>query len=180
VDQPLRPARRRLAAAKAEQARTERAVAVGRDGLSLLEAVYGPDAPAGLAGVEAVQVLRATWIQQFYLHGGQVRWRDKRSGLPPGSRIILSPTTWMPGPASNAAAPGAATRPTSARPVSLTGPTRVTQVATTDAATADLDTVQGRHADLAARDLLPEVHLVDGAMSASGRSWPRPTTMASS
>jgi hypothetical protein len=42
----------------------------------------------GLAGIEAVQVLRATWIQQFYLDGGQMRWRDKHSGLPPGSRII--------------------------------------------------------------------------------------------
>jgi len=34
-------------------------------------------------------------------------------------------------------------------------------VATTDAATADLDTVQGRHPDLTARDLLPDTHLVD-------------------
>jgi hypothetical protein len=108
---------------KAEQARTERAVGVGRDGLLLLEAVYGPDAPTGLAGLEAVQVLRATWIQQFYLDGGQVRWRDKHSGLPPGSRIILNPTTPTPDPASNAAAPGAATRPTSARRASRTGPT---------------------------------------------------------
>jgi hypothetical protein len=91
VGATLRPARRRLAAAKAEHARTERAVEVGRDGLVLLEAVYAPDAPAGLAGVEAVQVLRATWIQQFYLDDGRVRWRDKHSGLPPGSRIILNP-----------------------------------------------------------------------------------------
>jgi hypothetical protein len=108
---------------KAEHARIDQAIQVGRDGLLLLEAVYAPDAPAGLAGVEAVQVLRATWIQQFYLDDGQVRWRDKHSGLPPGSRIILNPTTWMPGPASNAAAPGAALRRTSLRRVSPTGPT---------------------------------------------------------
>jgi transposase len=76
---------------KAEHARAERAVEVGQDGLLLLEVVLGPDAPAGLAGVEAVQVLRATWIQQFYLDEGQVRWRDKHSGLPPGSRVILNP-----------------------------------------------------------------------------------------
>jgi hypothetical protein len=108
---------------KAEPARLERAIEVGRDGLVLLEAVYGPDAPVGLADLEAVQVLRATWIQQFSLDGGQVRWRDKHSGLPPGSRLILNPTTWTPGPASNAAAPGAATRPTSPRPASPTSPT---------------------------------------------------------
>jgi transposase len=76
---------------KAEHARLERAIEVGRDGLVLLEAVYARDAPAELADLEAVQVLRATWIQQFYLDDGQVRWRDKRSGLPPGSRMILNP-----------------------------------------------------------------------------------------
>jgi len=42
-------------------------------------------------------------------------------------------------------------------------------VATTDAATADLDTVQGRHADLAARDLLPDVHLVDAGYVSVGQ-----------
>jgi hypothetical protein len=70
----------------------------------------------------AVQVLRATWIQQFCLDDGQVRWRDKHSGLPPGSRMILNPATLTPDPAANAAAPGVATRRTSPRPVSPTGP----------------------------------------------------------
>jgi hypothetical protein len=42
-------------------------------------------------------------------------------------------------------------------------------VATTDAATADLDTVQGRHADLATRDLLPDVHLVDAGYVSVGQ-----------
>jgi hypothetical protein len=107
-----------------------------------------------------VQVLRATWIQQFCLDDGQVRWRDKHSGLPPGSRMILNPATLTPGPAANAAAPGVATRRTSPRPVSPTGPPDH-PCGTTDAATADLDTVQGRHPDLAARDLLPDTHLVD-------------------
>jgi hypothetical protein len=53
--------------------------------------------------------------------------------------------------------------------VSPTGPTRVTHVATTDASTADLDTVRGRHADLAARDLLPDVHLVDAGYVSVGQ-----------
>jgi hypothetical protein len=42
-------------------------------------------------------------------------------------------------------------------------------VATTDAATADLDTVGRRHADLAARDLLPAVHLVDAGSTSIGQ-----------
>jgi hypothetical protein len=100
----------------------ERAIQVGQDGLVLLEAVYAHDAPAGLAGVEAVQVLRATWIQQFYLDDGRVRWRDQHSGLPPGSRMLLNPYDLDARPASNAAAPGAATGPPAPRPVSPTGP----------------------------------------------------------
>jgi hypothetical protein len=43
---------------RSEHACIDQAIQVGRDGLLPLEAVYGPDAPAGLAGVEAVQVLR--------------------------------------------------------------------------------------------------------------------------
>jgi hypothetical protein len=46
-------------------------------------------------------------------------------------------------------------------------------VATTDAATADLDTVQGRHRDLAARDLLPDTHLVDAGYVSVGQILPR-------
>jgi Transposase domain (DUF772) len=30
-------------------------------------------------------------VQQFYLDGGQVRWRDKQTGLPPGKLLLLNP-----------------------------------------------------------------------------------------
>jgi len=42
-------------------------------------------------------------------------------------------------------------------------------VATTDAATADLDTVADRHADLAVVNLLPDVHLVDAGYVSVGQ-----------
>jgi hypothetical protein len=154
---------------KAEHARIDQAMQVGRDGLLLLEAVYGPDAPAGLAGVEAVQVLRATWIQQFYLDDGQVRWRDKHSGLPPGSRMILNPYDLDARPGVKR---GRTWRGYKAHFTETCEPDRphlITHVATTDAATADLDTVQGRHAALAARDLLPDTHLVDAGYVSVGQ-----------
>src|SRR4029453_17038524 len=66
-------------------------VAGGRDRLGVVEGVFAPDTPMGLADLEAVQVLRVTWIQQFYLDDAQVRWRENRSGRPPGSRVILNP-----------------------------------------------------------------------------------------
>jgi hypothetical protein len=145
-----------------------------------LEAVYAADAPMGLASLEAVQVLRATWVQQFYLDGGQVRWRDQQAGLPPGSRVILNPTIWTPALAANAAVPGGATRPPSPRRASPTGPTRVTHVATTDAATADLDTVPTATATSRPPTCCPTSTWSTRVTSASGRSWPRPTTTASS
>jgi hypothetical protein len=53
-------------------------------------------------------------------------------------------------------------------------------VATSDAATADLDTVPGRHHDLAARDLLPYTHLVDAGYVSVGQILAAADTMASS
>jgi Transposase DDE domain len=42
-------------------------------------------------------------------------------------------------------------------------------VATTDAATADLDTVADRHADLAVVNMLPDIHLVDAGYTSVGQ-----------
>jgi transposase len=154
---------------KAESARIQRGVEVGLDGMLLLEAVYAPDAPAGLADLEAVQVLRVTWIQQFYLEDGQVRWRDKTTGLPPGSRMILNPYDLDARPGVKR---GRSWRGYKAHYTETCEPNRphlITHVATTDAATTDQDTVAGRHADLHARDLLPDVHLVDAGYVSVGQ-----------
>jgi transposase len=154
---------------KAEQARTERAIEVGRDGFLLLKAVHATEAPAGLAGLEAVQVLRATWVQQFYLDGGQVRWRDKQTGMPPGKLLLLNPYDVD---ARAGVKRGRNWRGYKAHFTEACEPDRphlITHVATTDAATADLDTVPDRHRDLAAADLLPEVHLVDAGYVSVGQ-----------
>ena len=155
---------------KVEHARAERAVEVGRDGLLLLAAVYAPDAPAGLAGVEAVQVLRATWIQQFHLDDGQVRWRDKHSGLPPGSRMILNPYDLDARPGVKR---GRTWRGYKAHFTETCEPDRphlVTHVTTTDAATADLDTVQGATVTSPPATCCPRSTWSTQATSVSGRS----------
>jgi Transposase DDE domain len=154
---------------KAEQARTERAIEVGRDGFLLLKAVHATEAPAGLASLEAVQVLRATWVQQFYLAGGQVRWRDKQTGMPPGKLLLLNPYDVD---ARAGVKRGRNWRGYKAHFTEACEPDRphlITHVATTDAATADLDTVPDRHRDLAAADLLPDVHLVDAGYVSVGQ-----------
>ncbi|MFD0580178.1 transposase [Dactylosporangium darangshiense] len=52
---------------------------VGADGIALLQAVYGPTAPAVWRGVAAVEVLRQVWVQQYcYDESGQLRWREAK------------------------------------------------------------------------------------------------------
>ena len=134
---------------------------IGADGLALLGAVFAPGAPAGLQAVEAVQVLRQIWIQQFYLEGGQVHWREE-GNLPPAAQRLNSPydpqarfgtkrsTTWV------------------GYKVHLTEtcdedtPHLVTQVESTRATGTDYDTLPPIQRDLAQRGLLPAEHFVDG------------------
>jgi hypothetical protein len=106
------------------------------------------------------ETLRAVWVQQSDRDQDGLRWRGKGE-LPPGALAIGSPYDPRPATGSTAGWAGVATRPTSPRPASPTDPTPVVHVATTVATTGDVDTVAGRHADLARGDLLPAEHLVD-------------------
>jgi transposase len=145
---------------KAEAARAELAVTVGTDGFALLEAVYAADAPMWLRDVEAVQTLRVVWIQQYYRDQQGVRWRD-RSELPPGALAIGSPYDTQ---ARYGIKRGVGWRGYKAHFTETCQPDRphlIVHVATTPAATGDVETVAARHADLAGVDLLPAEHLVD-------------------
>lgn len=83
-------------ASKAKQ--EELAVAYARDGYALLEAVYEDTAPAWLAEIPAVEVLRRVLLQNYTrnITGGRevIRRREKApegDGLPPGHIRIASP-----------------------------------------------------------------------------------------
>jgi len=79
--------------------RDELAVAYARDGYQLLEAVYDPRAPAGLAGLPAVDILRQVLLQNYTRtltsSGREVITRREKApdgdGLPPGHLRIASP-----------------------------------------------------------------------------------------
>jgi transposase len=149
----------RLPSGQAERQALARTI--GADGYRLLAALWDPATPAGLRAVEAVQVLRLIWVQQFSVEGGQVHWRDEGT-LPPAAQRITSPydpqarygtkrtTTWV------------------GYKVHLTEtcdpdrPHLVTQVESTSATGTDYDTLPPIQQDLAQRDLLPAEHFVDG------------------
>jgi transposase len=140
---------------------------IGADGYALLAALWAPTAPASLRAVEAVDVLRRIWVQQFYQEDGQVHWREEGS-LPPASRWINSPYdpevrygtkrthTWI----------GYKVHVTESCDADL--PHLVTQVETTIATGTDYQTLPQVQADLARTDLLPAEHLVDSGYVAAG------------
>jgi DDE family transposase len=136
---------------------------IGRDGIALLDAIRR-DAPAWLAQIPAVEILRQIWLQRYYTDDeGQIRWR-RAGNLPPGARQICSPydvearfsqkrqTTWV------------------GYKVQLTetcdaeGPLLVTDVQTTAgsmATTQDVEVVESIHQALTRRGVTPASHLVD-------------------
>ncbi|KOV71702.1 transposase [Streptomyces sp. NRRL WC-3618] len=148
----------RLPKGKAKQ--TELIEQIGTDGLSLLTALHGPDAPASLRLLDRVQTLRQMWIQQYFVDDGQVRRRDLKD-RPPGAERLVTPY--------DTDARGSVKRGTfwDGYKVHLTetcepdSPNLITHVATTDSTVQDVRLVAPIHAHLAQRDLLPDRHLVD-------------------
>ena len=143
-----------------KQAREDYAVVMGKDGSSLLCAIYVAEAPRWLREIPAVQTLRRVWVQNFYWEGGELRWRDA-SNVPPAGECLDSPydpqahyaqkrtTSWV----------GYKVHVTETCDDDL--PHLITHVETTPAPQADDATVPLIHEALAARDLLPGVHIVD-------------------
>ncbi len=148
----------RLPSGQAE--RQALACTIGADGVALLAAVYTSSAPAELRAVEAVQVLRQIWVQQFYQQEGRVCWRED-GNLPPAARRINSPydpqarygtkrsTTWV----------GYKVHLTETCDADT--PHLVTQVESTSATGTDYDTLPPIQQHLAHRALLPAEHFVD-------------------
>jgi transposase len=136
---------------------------IGTDGRQLLIAIYGVSAPTWLREVPAVQILRQVWVQQFYAADPDqpVRWRVAED-LPPASLLISSPydpearygkkreTEWT------------------GYKVHLTetcdddSAHLITDVLTTPATTTDFEATPIVQTNLAARDLRPGEHIVDG------------------
>jgi transposase len=75
---------------KGEEARRERARAIGADGQTLLEALAAEEAPSWLRELPAVQVLQQVWAQQYHQTPHGLRFRATKD-LPPASELIASP-----------------------------------------------------------------------------------------
>lgn len=145
---------------KGEEVREEWAQQVGQDGFFLLQALYDAAAPGWLREVEAVQVLRHSWIQQYHRDEKGVRWREGKD-LPPVHHRLCSPydTDARYGIKRGSGWTGYKVHLTET--CEPDAPHAITQVATTDAVVADTEMTEPVQQALADRELLPDVHVVD-------------------
>jgi transposase len=146
--------------------RTALALTIGKDGITLMQALWAPETPPYLHQIEAVETLRRIWVQQYTFTDGRVRWRTDKE-LPPNALLIVSPYD-------------ADARFSHKRETYWTGykvhitescdderPHLITQVETTPATTQDVALTEPIQTDLAAHDLRPHQHLVDSAYVSS-------------
>lgn len=145
---------------KTEAERESLAVRIGQHGQRLLAWVYRPETPEELRRHPAVQILRQVWVQQYYLQDDAIFWRNT-DNMPPTERIIHSPydpearysqkrqTEWL----------GYKAHITET--CEEDQPRLITHVETTPATTQDEQVTETIHTALAAKDLLPQEHLLD-------------------
>jgi transposase len=146
---------------KTAAAREELAATIGADGQQLLQVVDAATDRPWLREVPAVQTLRQVWAEPYTDPPGPLRWRavDERA---PSAEVIASPYD-----------PDA--RYSTKRGIAWVGykvhltetcdagqPHLITQVLTTPATTPDCVMGPTLQQDLAQRNLLPGVHLLDG------------------
>ena len=133
---------------------------VGEDGMVLLTALFGPDAPPALRDLAAVDVLRRTWVQRYLVWEGEVRLREPED-QPPASDQIVSPYEPEARYASKRAISWVGYKSHLTETCDDDLPHLLTQVETTIAPAADVEQLGAIHKHLAATTLLPAEHLVD-------------------
>ena len=143
-----------------KQAREDYAVVIGKDGASLLSAIYAAEAPAWLAEIPAVETLRRVWVQNFYWEQGELCWRDANN-VPAAGQCIDSPYDPEAHYAQKRTTSWVGYKVHFTETCDNDSPHLITHVETTPAPVADDVAVPLMHEALAARDLLPGMHLVD-------------------
>jgi transposase len=138
------------------------ALTIGADGHALLEAIDAAEAPFWLREVPAVQTLRQVWVQQYYVAPHTLRWRAaENEGIPPAQLFINSPYDTEARYAKKRSTSWVGYKVHMTESCEEDSPPLITHVETTPAPLLDHEVVPTVHQALNAKDLLPEVHLVD-------------------
>lgn len=134
---------------------------IGQDGLEILVAIDADEAPPELRDLPALRVLRSVWIQNYLVVDTGVRWRTDKEGLPPAARFISSPYDTDAHYARKHAASWVGYKVHLTETCEDDTPNLITNVVTTPGPVADGAVTPDIHQDLAERDLLPGLHVVD-------------------
>lgn len=148
----------RLPKGKAE--RQVLAETIGRDGHQLLQAIYGPTAPAWLREVPAVDILRQVWVQQYYVEGDRLRWRTAEE-LPPAELMIQTPYDIEVRYSKKRSTQWTGSKVHLSETCDEGLPRLITNVETTASTTPDGAMTETIHEHLEEKGLLPGEHLID-------------------
>ena len=144
---------------KGKTARQEYAETIGRDGMQLLNAIY-EIGPEWLRQIPAVEILRQTWVHQYYVDQGQVRLRAAKD-LPPAGQRYNSPYDPQASYANKRSTTWIGYKVHLTETCDEDSVHLITNVETTQAHVADIDQTQAIHEALASKALLPAEHAVD-------------------
>ena len=137
---------------------------IGQDGYDLLERLLAPDTPPHLRDLPATDVLRRIWIQQYYrssIPGAETfRWRPTEEA-PPSAVLIHSPHDSQARYSSKRETHWVGYKVHISETCDDALPDLITHVLTTPAPTQDSVLGPTIQQELADRDLLPSIHLLD-------------------
>jgi transposase len=133
---------------------------IGADGHALLAKIDQDASMVWLREVPAVQHLRQIWIQQYYVLGTTIHWREA-SDLPPAQQLIQSPYALEARNRTKRQTNWTGYLVHLSETCNEDGVNLITQVTTTPATTGDSQVLSEIHQALSEQDLCPEEHLVD-------------------
>jgi transposase len=146
--------------------RKELAEQIGQDGSFLLQALWQTDTPAWLRQIPVVEGLRRIWVQQFFVHDGQLRFRSDHDA-PPAAVMISSVLDQEARYAKKRTTRWTGYKVHLTETCDADTPHLVSHVQTTMAPIPDVEVTRTVHQDLQKQDLLMNTHLVDaGYMTA--------------
>jgi transposase len=139
---------------------------IGRDGMTLLEAVRRAPPGDGLRTLPAVELLRQMWLQQFWLEEGDeghyhLHLRQDEN-QPPGDQRLHSPYDPEARYSAKNATEWVGYKVHLTETCEEETPHLITHVETTNAVVQDVDMAETIHAALEAKGLPPSEHLMDG------------------
>ena len=133
---------------------------IGRDGAYLLAQMEASEAVKELSHLSIFQTMRTVWDQQYEWQDGQLQWRESDS-LPPAGERIASPFDLQARYSKKRDVIWVGYKAHLTETCEEGSPHLITHVETTPSTTADVLAVEPIHRDLAQKELLPKVHVVD-------------------